>query len=175
MRNGSRLAVGVPATRIKPSGGGGHAGSWLDNRHILGLLFLLPTAALLVAFLTYPLGLGTWLGFTDAKIGRSGEFIGLENFEFLWGDSVTRLALFNTIFYTHRERYQVRTRPVARVVIEQASAVQGVPPRDRVAAIHRADGALRDCLLVDLRLAVLDHQLGAATDGPHPRIHRFPG
>jgi multiple sugar transport system permease protein len=100
MRNGSRLAVGVPATRIKPSGGGGHAGSWLDNRHILGLLFLLPTAALLVAFLTYPLGLGTWLGFTDAKIGRSGEFIGLENFEFLWGDSVTRLALFNTIFYT---------------------------------------------------------------------------
>ena len=75
-------------------------GSWLDNRHILGLLFLLPTAALLIAFLSYPLGLGTWLGFTDAKIGRPGEFIGLENFEFLWGDAVTRLALFNTIFYT---------------------------------------------------------------------------
>jgi multiple sugar transport system permease protein len=74
--------------------------SWLENRHVLGLLFLLPTAALLVAFLTYPLGLGTWLGFTDAKIGRPGEFIGLENFEFLWGDAVTRLALFNTIFYT---------------------------------------------------------------------------
>jgi multiple sugar transport system permease protein len=71
-----------------------------DNRNALGLLFLLPTALLLLVFLTYPLGLGTWLGFTDAKIGRRGEFIGLENFEFLWNDSVTRLALFNTIFYT---------------------------------------------------------------------------
>src|SRR5260370_14958655 len=72
----------------------------LDNRNLLGLLFLLPAAALLLLFLTYPLGLGTWLGFTDAKIGRPGEWIGLENFEYLWGDAVTRLALFNTIFYT---------------------------------------------------------------------------
>jgi len=72
----------------------------LDNRTVLGLLFMLPAAALLLVFLTYPLGLGTWLGFTDAKIGRSGSFIGLENFEFLWGDAVTRLALFNTLFYT---------------------------------------------------------------------------
>ena len=71
-----------------------------DNRNALGLLFLAPTAILLLVFLTYPLGLGTWLGFTDAKIGRPGEFIGLENFDFLWHDQVTRLALFNTIFYT---------------------------------------------------------------------------
>ena len=62
-----------------------------NDRNALGLLFLLPTAVLLLLFLTYPLGLGTWLGFTDTKIGRSGEWIGLENFEFLWGDAVTRL------------------------------------------------------------------------------------
>ncbi len=72
----------------------------LDNRHLLGLVFMLPAAVLLLLFLTYPLGLGTWLGFTDTKIGRSGVWIGLENFEFLWGDEVTRLALFNTLFYT---------------------------------------------------------------------------
>ena len=72
----------------------------LDNRHVLGLAFLLPAAVLLLLFLTYPLGLGTWLGFTDAKIGREGHWIGLENFEYLWGDAVTRLALFNTLFYT---------------------------------------------------------------------------
>ena len=71
-----------------------------NDRNALGLLFLLPTAVLLLLFLTYPLGLGTWLGFTDTKIGRGGEWIGLENFEFLWNDSVTRLALFNTLFYT---------------------------------------------------------------------------
>jgi multiple sugar transport system permease protein len=67
---------------------------------VLGLAFLLPAAVLLLLFLTYPLGLGTWLGFTDTKIGREGHWIGLENFEYLWGDAVTRLALFNTIFYT---------------------------------------------------------------------------
>jgi len=71
-----------------------------DGRNALGLFFLAPTAVLLLLFLTYPLGLGTWLGFTDAKIGRGGAFIGLENFEFLWDDQVTRLALFNTLFYT---------------------------------------------------------------------------
>ena len=71
-----------------------------NDRNALGVLFLLPTAVLLLLFLTYPLGLGTWLGFTDTKIGRAGEWIGLENFEFLWNDAVTRLALFNTILYT---------------------------------------------------------------------------
>jgi multiple sugar transport system permease protein len=71
-----------------------------NNRNTLGWAFMLPAAVLLLVFLTYPLGLGTWLGFTDAKIGRAGEWIGLENFAFLVGDSVTQLALFNTVFYT---------------------------------------------------------------------------
>jgi multiple sugar transport system permease protein len=73
---------------------------WLDSRNTLGLLCRVPAGALLLVFLTYPLGLGTWLGFTDAKIGRSGEWVGLENFQFLIGDSVARLSLFNTLFYT---------------------------------------------------------------------------
>jgi multiple sugar transport system permease protein len=72
----------------------------LDNRNFLGLVFMLPAAALLLLFLTYPLGLGTWLGFTDTKIGRAGEWVGLENFQYLFGDAVARLALFNTLFYT---------------------------------------------------------------------------
>ena len=71
-----------------------------NNKNALGLLFMLPAAAFLLLFLTYPLGLGTWLGFTDARLGRPGSWVGLDNYEFLWGDSVTRLALFNTLFYT---------------------------------------------------------------------------
>jgi multiple sugar transport system permease protein len=72
----------------------------LDNRNALGFAFMLPAAALLLVFLTYPLGLGLWLGFTDARIGRAGHWIGLENFESLFGDSLARLSLFNTVFYT---------------------------------------------------------------------------
>ena len=71
-----------------------------NNRNALGMLFMLPAAVLLIVFLTYPLGLGIWLGFTDAKVGRPGEWVGLDNYEFLWGDSVVRLALFNTLLYT---------------------------------------------------------------------------
>ncbi|HUG59223.1 MAG TPA: sugar ABC transporter permease [Candidimonas sp.] len=72
----------------------------LNNRNWLGLVFMLPTALLLLVFLTYPLGLGIWLGFTDAKIGRAGEWVGLDNYIYLSGDSVAQLALFNTVFYT---------------------------------------------------------------------------
>jgi multiple sugar transport system permease protein len=75
-------------------------GRWLDNRNVLGALFMLPAAAILLVFLTYPLGLGVWLGFTDAKVGRTGEWIGLENYEWLWDDSVFRLSIFNTFLYT---------------------------------------------------------------------------
>src|SRR5260221_9195124 len=71
-----------------------------NNRHFLGLLFMLPAGILLLLFLTYPLGLGTWLGFTDTKIGRAGQWVGVENFKYLVGDAVAQLSLFNTLFYT---------------------------------------------------------------------------
>ena len=71
-----------------------------ESRHFLGLLFMLPAGVLLLLFLTYPLGLGVFLGFTDAKVGRPGEWIGTENYEFLVTDSVFRLSVWNTFLYT---------------------------------------------------------------------------
>jgi multiple sugar transport system permease protein len=71
-----------------------------DNRNFLGFAFMLPAGVLLLLFLTYPLGLGVWLGFTDTKIGGEGEFIGLDNFVSLGHDSVFWLSVFNTLLYT---------------------------------------------------------------------------
>ena len=71
-----------------------------NNRDVLGFLFMLPAAVFLLCFLTYPLGLGVWLGFTDTTIGRDGVFVGLENYGFLWSDQVFWLSVFNTILYT---------------------------------------------------------------------------
>ena len=71
-----------------------------NNRNFLGLLFLFPAAVLLLLFLTYPLGLGIWLGFTDTKVGRGGGWVGLENYAYLITDPVAQLSLFNTFFYT---------------------------------------------------------------------------
>jgi multiple sugar transport system permease protein len=70
------------------------------NRSWLAFWFMLPAAAFLLLFLTYPLILGVWLSFTDARIGRGGDFVGLENYEWLWGDSVFWLSVFNTVLYT---------------------------------------------------------------------------
>ncbi len=70
------------------------------NRDWLGFWFMLPAMAFLILFLAYPLGLGIWISFTDAKIGRAGVFIGLENYEWLWGDSIFWLSVFNTLLYT---------------------------------------------------------------------------
>ncbi len=70
------------------------------SRGFTGFLFLLPAVLFLVIFLTYPLGLGVWLGFTDARIGRAGTFVGLENYALLWDDSIFWLSVFNTVLYT---------------------------------------------------------------------------
>jgi multiple sugar transport system permease protein len=71
-----------------------------QSRNFLGFLFMLPAAAFLLLFLVYPLGLGIWLSFTDAKIGTPGEFVGFENYEWIVGDSKFQTAVFFTIFYT---------------------------------------------------------------------------
>ena len=73
---------------------------FLDNRAVLSVVFMLPAATLLLVFLTYPLGLGIWMGFTDVKIGRPGIWIGLENYISLVHDDVFLLSVFNTILYT---------------------------------------------------------------------------
>ena len=90
----------VMAGTAPPAGALSPLARLFENRHFLGLLFMLPAGALLLLFLTYPLGLGVFLGFTDAKVGRPGEWIGTENYEFLVTDSVFRLSVWNTFLYT---------------------------------------------------------------------------
>jgi multiple sugar transport system permease protein len=71
-----------------------------DNKTFLVVICLLPAMGLLLVFLTYPLGLGIWLSFTDTKLGQAGHWVGLENFEYLLEDRVFLNAVWNTIFYT---------------------------------------------------------------------------
>src|SRR3974390_3934874 len=70
------------------------------NRDWLGFLFMLPAAAFRILFLAYPLGLGIWLSSTDARLGRAGEFVGIENYYFLSDDPTFWLTVFNTLLYT---------------------------------------------------------------------------
>jgi multiple sugar transport system permease protein len=71
-----------------------------DYKPFLVFICLLPAVGLLLVFLTYPLGLGIWLAFTDTQIGRGGEWIGLENFVSLIHDPIFIQTVWWTIFYT---------------------------------------------------------------------------
>jgi len=94
------MAVQTQTTQAAPPAIRLAEASWLESRNLLGLVFMLPAAALLLLFLTYPLGLGLWLGLTDQKIDGTGGFIGLGNFTSLAHDGVFLLSIFNTLLYT---------------------------------------------------------------------------
>src|SRR5215472_10543413 len=91
----SATTTWVP-TRAEPN--------WLerlfDSKPFLIVLCLFPAVGLLVVFLLYPLGYGIWLAFTDAQIGTTGQWIGLENFADIISDPVFINTVWNTIFYT---------------------------------------------------------------------------
>jgi multiple sugar transport system permease protein len=72
----------------------------MNNRDFVGFWFMVPAATILLLFLAYPLFLGIYLSMTNTTIGRAGVFIGLENFAWLWDDSVFWLSVFNTVLYT---------------------------------------------------------------------------
>lgn len=78
--------------------------SWIvrvfDWKPFLIFACMLPAMGLLMVFLTYPLGLGLWLAFTDSTIGKEGKWIGLENFIWLAEDPIFWSSVFYSVFYT---------------------------------------------------------------------------
>lgn len=83
-----------------PAVGNGWLTRLFDWKPFLAAICLLPAVALLLVFLSYPMGLGVWLAFTDTKIGRAGHYIGFENFVSLFDDPIFWLVVGNTLFYT---------------------------------------------------------------------------
>ncbi len=71
-----------------------------DYKPFLIAVFLFPALGLLLAFLTYPLGLGIYLSFTDTQIGGNGKWVGLENFIDLMEDPIFLQSVWWTFVYT---------------------------------------------------------------------------
>ncbi len=72
----------------------------LEDERWLALLLLLPTIVLLGLFIAYPFVKGIMLSVTDTRVGVPGHFVGLQNFEDVWNDSIFRVAVWNTCIYT---------------------------------------------------------------------------
>ena len=71
-----------------------------DYKPFLIAVCLFPALGLLLAFLTYPLGLGIYLSFTDTQIGGNGKWVGLENFIDLLEDPIFLQSVWWTFVYT---------------------------------------------------------------------------
>ncbi len=122
-----------------------------NSRNGLGLIFMLPAVLLLLLFLTYPLGLGHLAGLhrrqdrTPGRVDRHRELrLPRHRQRHATG------AVQHAVLYDSGERGQVLSRPLAGAAAEQKYPLQDLLSRRHPAALHRADGAVGDRVLVDL-------------------------
>lgn len=80
----------VPRKRASP----------LQREGPLAYLFMIPGWTILILFMAYPFFLGIYLSMTDKMLGFSSyDFIRLENYRYLWSDSIFQQTLRNTAIY----------------------------------------------------------------------------
>ena len=132
-----------------------------DWKPFLVFLCLCRRSACSSVFLTYPLGLGIWLAFTDTTIGRRGVFDRAREFQSLSGTiPMFWNAVFNTIFYTAVATFGKFALGLwLALLLNHHFPFKSLYPRHRAAALDRADRAVGAGLLVDLRSAILHHLL----------------
>src|SRR5215213_7058508 len=75
---------------------------WSRSNERIGYLFVLPSFVHLLVFLGIPLVFSLYLSFTDWRGPnlQNAPFIGLENYQFLFGDRRFWLAMRNTAYFT---------------------------------------------------------------------------
>ena len=66
----------------------------------LAYTFIAPAFLLLLFLVAYPFALSLWFSLSDARVGESGSFIGLDNFRRLLGSSIFLQTLQNSLVFT---------------------------------------------------------------------------
>lgn len=69
------------------------------RRNVVGATFAIPALALFVAFAIYPGVRVFYLSLFEYNLTSPAEFVGLDNFRYLWSDSTFHQVLLNTAFY----------------------------------------------------------------------------
>lgn len=72
----------------------------LDNEQVLGYVLMMPALLLILVFIAYPFGIGTWMSLTDKLVGEPGEFVGMSNYFKLLDSEIFRRTAWNTVFFT---------------------------------------------------------------------------
>ena len=62
--------------------------------------FIAPAFFLLLFLVAYPFVLSVWFSLSDARVGETGAFVGLDNFRRLLGSAIFLQTLQNSIVFT---------------------------------------------------------------------------
>ena len=161
-----------PSARSAGSGGRSTA-----SRSSISLC-MLPARGLLVLFLTYPLGLGLWLGLhRHPDRPRRASSSGSTTSSLCSTTAVFRLARLQHPLLHHRRHASVKFALGLwlALLLNNHLPFKSFLRADRADPLDRADRAVGDRLLVDLRPAVLDHLLRPGRRAGLARhLHRLP-
>ena len=83
--------------------GEGRTGTWwglLTRDTSLAYAFVAPAFFLLLFLVAYPFILSVWFSLSDARVGETGSFVGLDNFRRLLGSDIFRQTLQNSLVFT---------------------------------------------------------------------------
>lgn len=89
---GRVIAGGVATTRSLPE--------FLRRDLGVAYLFIAPAFVFLACLVAYPFILAIWFSLSDARVGETGYFIGLDNFRRLVADGIFRQTVQNAIVFT---------------------------------------------------------------------------
>ncbi|MBI3514597.1 MAG: sugar ABC transporter permease [Proteobacteria bacterium] len=93
--NGDLSALNAPAA---PRAGA--LGELLYRDAPVAYAFIAPSVLLLLFLVAYPFVLSVWFAVSDARVGDTGDFIGLDNFVRLLGSSIFQQTLQNSLVFT---------------------------------------------------------------------------
>src|SRR5262245_37790217 len=63
----------------------------------LGYALVAPVVICLLLLVVYPFVFAVWISFTDRMIGRPGQFVGLANYAYLFGQPSFQASVRNTV------------------------------------------------------------------------------
>lgn len=73
---------------------------FFDHDKNIAYALIAPAFFLIFILVAYPFALSVWLSLSDARVGTSGNFIGLDNFIRLLSSSIFQQTLQNTIIFS---------------------------------------------------------------------------
>jgi multiple sugar transport system permease protein len=91
----------VARASVQSTGGLRRLRHAFEGERTLGYLLLAPAVLYITLLIGYPFLLALWFALTDLNVGQSnGNFVGLDNFQGAWENSIFQRSLRNTIQYT---------------------------------------------------------------------------